>query len=144
MKEEAREEAIEKCSYFEDAWVGATTYHSYAKEAREESRELHIKEYLKKIEELTSELEDRKIMEKHLKRENKMYKENNNNIVQENKKLNKQIKKLETQNILISKQAYRWLKEKKLWQYKYEKQKVKVAIYKVEEHEGIDILLQVA
>jgi len=70
-----------------------------------------------------------------------MYKENNSSIVQENKKLNKKIKKLETQNMLISKQAYRWLKEKKLWKYKYEKRKVKVAIYKAEEHEGIHILL---
>ena len=49
MEEEAREEPIEKGSYFEDSWVGATSSNSYAKEAREESRELHNEEYLKKI-----------------------------------------------------------------------------------------------
>jgi len=102
---------------------------------------MHSEVYLKKITELTSELEDNKIMERHLKKENKMYKENNNDIIKDNKKLRKNIKNLETQNILISKQVYRWLKEKKLWQYKYEKQKVKTTIYKEQKHEGIDILL---
>lgn len=49
LEEEAQEEPIEKGSYFEDSWVGATSYHSYAKKAREESKELHNEEYLKKI-----------------------------------------------------------------------------------------------
>lgn len=94
--EEAQEEPIEKGSYFEDAWVGTTSSNSYAKEARGESRELQNEEYLKKITKLTSELEVSKIMEIHLKREKNMYKENNNNIFKEKKKLNKQIKNLET------------------------------------------------
>jgi len=36
LEEEVQEEPIEKDSYFEDAWVGATSSHSYAKETREE------------------------------------------------------------------------------------------------------------
>lgn len=103
MEKEVQEDPIEKDSYFWDALAGVTSSHSYAKNTREESKELHSEVYLKKITELTSELEDSKIMERYLKKENKMYTENKNNITKENKKLSKQIKNLETQNILISK-----------------------------------------
>ena len=68
---------------------------------------MHKEEYLKKIEELTRELEVNKILERHLKKENKMYKEKNIYIIKEIEKLTKKIGKLETKNILISKQAYR-------------------------------------
>ena len=86
-----------------------------------EERELQQEEHLKKIKELTRELEVNKILENHLKKENKMYKEKNKNLIKENEKLTKNPSKLETKNTLISKQAYRWLKEKKTWQYKYER-----------------------
>lgn len=69
-------------------------------------------------------------MERHLKKENEMYKQQNSEITKEIKQLRKKTKKLETQNILISKQAYKWLKENKHWQCKYEKQKVKNGITK--------------
>ena len=62
-------EPIEKYSYFEGACVRATSSHSYAKETKEESKELHNEVYLKKITNLTSELEDSMIMERHLKKE---------------------------------------------------------------------------
>lgn len=84
---------------------------------KEEERELH----LKKIKGLIKELENSKILERHLKKENKMYKKNKKNIIKENKELNKKVKKLENENSLIDKRAYRWLKEKNTWQYKYEK-----------------------
>ena len=71
-----------------------------------------------------------------------MYKENNKNIITENEKLTKKIGNLETKNILISKQAYRWLSEKKTWSYKYERQKVKATIYKEGKCEGIEFILQ--
>ena len=56
--------------------------------------------------------------------------------------MTKKIGKLETTSILISKQAYRWLNEKKTWQYKYERKKVKATIYKEGKYEGIDCILQ--
>jgi len=71
---------------------------------------LHNEGDLKKITDLTDEIRDRKIMERHLK------KESNNNMAKEKNKLKNEVKKIEIQNMLISKQAYRWLKEKKLWQ----------------------------
>lgn len=122
-----QEERMEKGSYFEDPLIKATSSHAYVKEVREE---LHTKEDLKKITNLIDEIRDSKIIERYLKKENKMYRANNNKMAKENKKLEKQVKNLETQNMLISRKAYRRLKEKKLWQYKYEKKKVKVVIYK--------------
>ena len=53
--------------------------------------------------------------------------------MKENKKLKMKAKKLETKNILISQQDYRWLIEQKHWKYKYESQKVKIGIYKRQE-----------
>ena len=69
-------------------------------------------------------------LENHLKKENKMYKENNKNPNRENEQLTKNISKLQTKNTLISKQAFRWLNEKKTWKYKYERHKVNDTIYK--------------
>ena len=130
MEGEVQEELLEKDSYFEHAWIGDTSSHSFSKETVGEERELHQEEHLKKIEELTRELEVNKILERHLKKENKMYKQNNKNLIKENEKLYKKTNILETKNILISKQAYRWLNEKNTWKYKYERQKVMATIYK--------------
>ena len=58
--------------------------------------------------------------------------------------MKKNIKNLETHNILISKEPYRWLKEKNSWQYKYEKHKVKSSIDKKGKYEGIDFIFQTA
>ena len=72
-----------------------------------------------------------------------MYKKQNNKILKENRQLSKKANKLETHNLLISRQAYKWLQEKKSWQYKYERQKLKTQIYKEERGtKGIDALLQ--
>ena len=78
-----------------------------------EEKELQQEEHLKKIEEFTRELEVNKILENHLKKENKMYKANNKKLIRENEELTKKIGKLETKNTLISKLAFRWLNEKK-------------------------------
>ena len=59
-----------------------------------------------------------RILERHLKKENKTYKKNNEKLIKENEKLNEKAGKLETKNTLLSKQAYRWLDEKNTWKYK--------------------------
>ena len=79
-----------------------------------------------------------------MKKENKTYKKNNAKFVKENEKLNEEVGKLKTKNDLLCRQAFRWLKDKNLWKNKYEKQKVKAAIYKEEQYKGIDCLLQEA
>lgn len=70
-----------------------------------------------------------------------MYKQKNKALIKENEKLNKKINSLETKNIFIFKQAYRWLNEKNTWKYKYQRQKVMATIYKEGTCEGIDCLL---
>ena len=72
MERDAQEKPLEKDSYFDHAWVGATSSHSFSKDIVGEEREPQQEEHLKKIEELTRELEVNKILENHLKQENKM------------------------------------------------------------------------
>ena len=50
--------------------------------------------HLNKIKELTETLEVSRILERHLKKENKMYKKNNESVIKENEKLNEKIGKL--------------------------------------------------
>ena len=39
---------------------------------------------------------------------------------------------------MLSKQAFQWLKDKNIWQAKYEKQKVKAAILKAKQESELD------
>lgn len=128
-------EALEKDSYFEN--VEAT---SFAKDTQELEKELHMS----KIKELTYQLEINKILENHLKKENKACKKNNAKLVRENEKLNEEVGKLKRKNNILCKHEFKWLKDKNMWKNKYEKQKVKVTIYKEEHSMGIDYMLEAA
>ena len=54
-----------------------------------------------KIKELTDQLEIKKILEKHLKKENKACKKNNAKLVRENEKLNEEVGKLKRKNDIL-------------------------------------------
>ena len=49
MEGDVQEEPLERDSYFENAWVGATSSQSFSKETIGEERELHKEEQLKNI-----------------------------------------------------------------------------------------------
>ena len=51
-------------------------------------------------------------------------------MVKANEKLNEELGRLKQKNDLLSKQAFKWLKEKNMWQEKYAKKKVKVALFR--------------
>lgn len=90
---------------------------SFAKDTQELKKELH----LSKIKELTDQLEINKILEKHLKKENKASKKSNAKLVKENEKLTEEIGKLKRKNGILCKQAFKWLKGKNMWKNKNEK-----------------------
>jgi len=113
---------------------------SFAKDTQELEKELH----LRKIKELTDQLEINKILEKHLRKENKANKKNNAKLVKENEKLTEEIEKLKIKNDLICKHAFKWLKEKNMWKRKYEKQKVNATLYREKHDTWMEYLLEVA
>lgn len=111
-KDNIEKEVLEKYSYYGD--VAAT---SFVKNTQELENELH----LRKIRELTNQLEINKILERHLKEEKKTSKKNNVNLVKENENLTEEIGRLKRKNDLICKQSFKWLKEKNMSKAKYEK-----------------------
>ncbi|MCY6524732.1 hypothetical protein, partial [Actinobacillus pleuropneumoniae] len=70
---------------------------------------------LGRIIDLTDQLEISKILEKQLKEENKANKKDNAKLVKANEKLNEELGRLKRKNDLLSKQAFKWLKEKNMW-----------------------------
>jgi len=93
---------------------------------------------LAKIQDLTDQLEISKIVEKQLKSENKAQRKENAKLIKTNDKLQEEISRLKRRNELLSKQAFKWLKDKNTWQAKYEKQKVKAAILKAKQESELD------
>jgi len=89
---------------------------------------------------LTDQIEISKILEKQLKTENKAHKKDNAKMIKTNEKLQEEIRKLKRRNELLSKQAFKCLKDKNMWQAKYEKQKVKEAMLKVKQETEFDCL----
>ena len=85
-------------------------------------------------------MEIRKILEKQLKRDNKSHKKDNAKLIKTNEKLKEEVGILKRRNELLSKQAFKWLKDKNMWQAKYEKQKVKETLFKVKHESGFDCL----
>lgn len=83
-------------------------------------------------------------MERHLKRENETYKTNSENLIKENEKISEEMGKLKSKDNLLYIQSFRWLKEENSWKDKYEKQKVKISIYKEEQCKDMDSLLHAA
>ena len=83
-------------------------------------------------------------MEKQLKEENKASKKDNTRLVKENEKLNEELGRLKRQNNLLSKHAFKWLKEKNMWQANYEKQKVKETLFRERHDSSLDCLLRAA
>ena len=65
-------------------------------------------------------------------------------MIKTNEKLKEELGRLKRKNDLISKQAFKWLKEKNMWQAKYEKQKVKAALFKERHETGLDCLARAA
>ena len=97
-----------------------------------------------RIRDLTNQLEISKIVEKQLKEENKANTKDNVKLVKANEKLKEELGRLKRKNDLLSKQAFKWLKEKNMWQAKYEKQKVKEALFKERHDTGLDCLARAA
>ena len=97
-----------------------------------------------KIKDLTDQLEISKIVEKQLEEENKENKKENAKLIKTNEKLKEDLGRLKRKNDLISKQAFKWLKEKNMWQAKYEKQKVKATLFKERHDTGLDCLARAA
>jgi len=108
------------------------------------TQELENEINLGKIRALTDQLEISKILEKQLKEENKENKKEKAKMVKENEKLNEKLGRLKRKNDLISKQAFKWLKEKNMWQAKYEKQKVKATLFKETHDTCLDCLAHAA
>jgi len=99
---------------------------------------------LGRIRALTNQLEISKNLEKQLKEENKTNKKEKAKLVKANEKLNEELGRLKRKNDLLSKQAFKWLKEKNTWQAKYEKQKVKAALFREKHDTGLDCLVRAA
>ena len=99
---------------------------------------------LGRIRDLTDQLEISKILEKQLKEENKANKKDKVKLVKANEKLNEELGRRKRKNDLLSKQAFKWLKEKNMWQEKYEKQKVKEALFRERHDTGLDCLVRAA
>jgi len=97
-----------------------------------------------RIRDLTDQLEISKIVEKQLKEENKANKKDNAKLVKANEEFKEELGRLKRKNNLLSKQAFKWLKEKNMWQAKYEKQKVKAALFRERHDTGLDCLARAA
>lgn len=125
------QEVLEMDSSYDDAAAA-----SLMKTTQDFEKEIN----LEKIQDLTDQLEISKILEKQLTEENKAHKKDNDKLVKTNEKLKGELGRLKRRNELISKQAFKWIKDKNMWQAKYEKQKVKAALFKERHESGLDCL----
>ena len=135
VENDIAQEECERDSLYDD-----TTAVSLIKTTQDFEKEIN----LGRIRDLTDQLEISKILEKQLKEENKASKKDNAKLVKANEKLNEELGRLKRKNDLLSKQAFKWLKEKNMWQAKYEKQKVKVALFRERHDSGLDFLARAA
>lgn len=127
------QEVFERDSSYDDAETS-----SLMKTTQDFEKEIN----LGRIRDLINQLEVSKIMEKQLKEENKASKKDNTKLVKANEKLNEELGRLKRKNDLLSKQAFKWLNEKNMWQAKYEKQKVKAALFRERHDLGLDCLVK--
>ena len=126
------QEVLERDSSYDDD-AAAT---SLMKTTQDFEKEIN----LAKIQDLTDQLEISKILENQLTGENKTHKKDNAKLIKTNEKLKEEVGRLKRRNELLSKQAFKWLKDKNMWQAKYEKQKVKEALFRDRHESGFDCL----
>jgi hypothetical protein len=129
-EQDIAQEPLERDSIYNDAGE------SLMKTTQDFEKEIH----LAKIQDLTDHIEISKIVEKQLKTENKAHKKDNAKLIKTNEKLQEEVSRLKRRNELLSKQAFKWLKDKNMWQAKYEKQKVKAAMFRAKHESGFDCL----
>lgn len=135
VENDIAQEVFERDSSYDDAAAA-----SLIKTTQDFEKEIN----LGRIRDLTDQLEISKILEKQLKKENKASKKDIAKLVKANEKLNEELGRLKWKNDLLSKQAFKWLKEKNMWQAKYEKQKVKAALFREIHDSGLDCLAKAA
>lgn len=135
VEDDIAQEVFERDSSYDDVAVA-----SLIKTTQDFEKEIN----LGRIRELTDQLEISKIMEKQLKEENKASKQDNTRLVKANERFNEEIGRLKQKNDLLSKQAFKWLKEKNMQQAKYEKKKVKATLFREGHDSGLDCLVRAA
>lgn len=135
VENDIAQEVFERDSSYDDAAAA-----SLIKTTQDFEKEIN----LGRIRDLTDQLEISKTLEKQLKEENKASKKDNTKLVKANEKQNEELGRLKRKNDLLSMQAFKWLKEKNMWQAKYEKQKVKAALFRERHDSGLDCLVRAA
>jgi hypothetical protein len=77
----------------------------------------------KKVRKMKRKIKEIEVLERYIKTENEMLRNQSHRTQEENDSLKKKIKKLQKQNKLISQQAYKWFQQKKVYKEKYKKMK---------------------